>query len=117
MTYRVEEAQSDEAEGDGSVEVAGDPEDLRVLVQAWEGTGSHLGVYVRTLLPPLQASGYLGDRWLAEVDHGEVEDREGLAVGRPLVAEACKVLEVAVDQAVGVQGEGAAHVVQDQENP
>lgn len=109
--YQVEEAQSDEAEGDGSVEVVGDPGDLRVLVQAWEGIGSHLRVYDRTLLPPLQALGYLGGHWLEQVDHGEVGDR------RPLVAEACKVPEVVVDQAVEVQGEGADHVVQDQENP
>lgn len=69
-TYQVEEAQSDEAEGDGSVEVVGDPGDRRVLVQAWEGMGSHLRVYVQTLLPPLLALGYMGDHWLEEVDHG-----------------------------------------------
>lgn len=34
LTYQVEEAQRDEAEGDGSVEVGGDPGGLRVLVQA-----------------------------------------------------------------------------------
>lgn len=117
MTYQVEEAQSDEVEGDGRAEAVGDPGDLRVLVQAWEGMGSHLRVCVQTLPPPLQALGYLGDRWLEEVDHGEVGDRGDLGVGRPLVAEACKLLEVAVDRAVEVQGEGAGHVVQDQENP
>lgn len=108
----MEEAQSDEAEGDGSVAVGGDPGGLRVLVQAWEGMGSHLRVYVQTLLPSLQAWGRLGDCWLEEVDRGEVGDG-----GRPLVAEAGRVLEVAVDQAVEVQGEGAGHAVQDQENP
>lgn len=109
--YQGEEAQSEEAERDGSVEaVAGGPEDLRVLVQAWEGTGSHSRAYVRT---PLQALGHLGDRWVEEGDHGEVGDP---GVGRPLVAEACRVLEVAVDQAVEVQGRGAGHVVQDQGN-
>lgn len=112
LTYQVEEAQSDEAEGDGSVEVGGDPGGLRVLVQAWEGMGSHSRVYVQTLLPLLQAWGHLDDCWLEEVDHGEVGDG-----GRHLVAVAGRVLEVAVDQAVEVQGEGAGHVVQDQENP
>lgn len=113
----MEEAQSDEAEGDGSVEVVGDPGDLRVLAQAWEGRGSRLRVYGQTLLPPLPALRHLGDRWLEEVDRGEVGDREDLGVGRALVEEACKVPEVAVDQIVEVQGEGAGHVVQGQENP
>lgn len=67
-TYQVEEAQSDEAEGDGSVKVVGDPGDRRV--QPWEGMGSHLRVYVQTLLPPLPALEYMGDHWLEEVDHG-----------------------------------------------
>lgn len=117
MTYQAEEAQSDEAEGDGSVAGVGDPEDLSALVQAWEGTGSHLRVYVQTLLPRLQASGYLGDRWLEGVDREEVGAREDLGVGRPQVAAACMVPEVAVAQAVAVQGEDAGHGLQDQENP
>lgn len=47
------EAQSGEAAGDGSEGVAGDPEDLRVLVQAWEGMCVRLRVSVQTLLPPM----------------------------------------------------------------
>lgn len=116
MTYQVEEAQSEEAEGDGSVEVVVvvGPADLGVLVQAWEGTGSRLRACVRTPPPLLQALGLLGGRWLEEVDHGEVGD---LPADRPLVGEPCKGPEVAVDQAVEVQGEGAGHVVRDRENP
>lgn len=60
MTYQVVEAQSDEVEADGSV--VADPEDLHVLVQAWEGMCVHLTAYVQTLLPPIQALGCLGDR-------------------------------------------------------
>lgn len=52
-TYQAVEAQSGEAAGDGSEVVAGDPEDLRVLVQAWEGMCVHLRVSVQTLLPPM----------------------------------------------------------------
>lgn len=98
VTYQVVEARSDEAVGDGSVAVVGDPEDLGVLVQAWEGMCAHLRVCVQTLLLPLQPSGCQGDRWLGEVDRGEEEDREDLEVGRRLVAEACKAREVAFDQ-------------------
>lgn len=115
MAYRVVEAQSDEVEGDGSV--VGDPEDLLVLVRAWEGMRVHLTVYVRTPLPPLRALGCLGDRWLEEADHGGEEDRGGLGVGTPLVAEACKVREVAVGLAVAAQEGSAGHEVLDQENP
>lgn len=52
-TYQAAEAQSGEAAGDGSAVVAGDPEDLRVLVQAWEGMCVHLRISVQTLLPPM----------------------------------------------------------------
>lgn len=111
------EAQSDEAEGDGSVAVAGDPEDLDVVVRAWEGMCARLRVCVQTPLLPLQALGRRGDRWQEEVDRGEGEDREDLEVGRPLVAEACKAREAAVDREVEDREGGAGHAVRAQENP
>lgn len=59
--YQVVEAQSEEVEADGSVVVVvGDPEDLHVLVQVWEGICVHLTVYVQTLPPLSQALGCLG---------------------------------------------------------
>ena len=95
-------AQSDEAEGDGSVAVVDLEDQWHVQGLAWGGRHVRWQVEAQTLLPLVQAGACLGVRWLEEAAH---EDQAGGDRGR--VVAVCKVQEVADGR--GVQKGGAGH--------